>query len=117
MKEEFKKLEEWGCDIKNSLPRFVDDEEFYLEYIYKFKKEEGFLQLGNCLKEKKNQEAFEYAHMLKGVSGNLGLTPIYEIMCEMVEILRNKKDKEEIESVNTLYIKGMENFQEFCSLL
>ena len=33
--------------------------------------------------------AFQAAHTLKGVSGNLGLTPLYEAVCDIVEPLRH----------------------------
>ena len=33
--------------------------------------------------------AFQAAHTLKGVSGNLGLTPLYEVVCDIVEPLRH----------------------------
>ncbi len=34
--------------------------------------------------------AFEAAHTLKGVAGNLGLTPLYEAVCAIVEPLRSR---------------------------
>ena len=36
----------------------------------------------------KVQDAFEAAHALKGVLGNLALTPIYDPVSEMTELLR-----------------------------
>ena len=36
--------------------------------------------------------AFEMAHALKGVLGNLALTPIYKPLSEMTELLRAGKD-------------------------
>ncbi|MBR5658308.1 MAG: Hpt domain-containing protein, partial [Lachnospiraceae bacterium] len=36
--------------------------------------------------------AFEAAHALKGVLGNLSLTPLYEIVCEITELLRAQTD-------------------------
>ena len=34
--------------------------------------------------------AFEIAHSLKGVYGNLSLTPLYEPMCELTELLKRQ---------------------------
>ena len=36
--------------------------------------------------------AFEAAHGLKGSIGNLALTPIFNPVCEIVELLRGKKE-------------------------
>ena len=42
---------------------------------------------------KKNyKEAFEAAHSLKGVLGNLSLTPLYDKVCEITELLRAGED-------------------------
>ena len=38
------------------------------------------------------KEAFEAAHSLKGVLGNLSLTPLYEPTSEMTELLRAGAD-------------------------
>ena len=38
--------------------------------------------------------AFEAAHQLKGVLGNLALTPMYEPVAEMTELLRARADAE-----------------------
>ena len=37
-------------------------------------------------------EAFEQAHALKGVLGNIAIAPLYEPMAEMTELLRAKKE-------------------------
>ena len=47
-------------------------------------------------------EAFKIAHSLKGVLGNLSITPMYEIAYELTELLRNKKDIDYKEYVEKL---------------
>lgn len=39
--------------------------------------------------------AFEAAHTLKGVVGNMGLTPLYQAVCEIVEPLRKREQRED----------------------
>ena len=39
--------------------------------------------------------AFEAAHTLKGVTGNMGLTPLYDAVCTIVEPLRTREDRED----------------------
>ena len=39
--------------------------------------------------------AFEAAHTLKGVTGNMGLTPLYDAVCTIVEPLRTGEDRED----------------------
>ena len=43
------------------------------------------------------EESFELSHALKGVVGNLALTPIYNPLVDMTEMLRAKKDVDYVE--------------------
>lgn len=55
-----------------------------------FREDEGFSNLGGALEAKKYDDAFDYAHMLKGVAGNLGLNPLFNTISVLVEALRAK---------------------------
>ena len=44
--------------------------------------------LNLAIRSKNYEAAFEAAHGLKGSSGTLGLTPLYEAVCAVVENLR-----------------------------
>jgi hypothetical protein len=88
MNETLAALENWGCDIRGALPRFLDDEAFMLECIGQVAEDPGFEELGCYLKENRTRDAFDTAHMLKGIIANTGLTPLYEIILTIVEPLR-----------------------------
>ena len=51
-------------------------------------------QACKALEAKDLKEAFEAAHALKGVAGNLALDPLYDAVCEIVEPLRAGEDKD-----------------------
>lgn len=84
----FDKLREYGCDVDNAMERFVDDKEFYMECYDVLFSSDSLEQLGNALKNRDIQEAFICSHGMKGTLGNLGLTPLYELMAPIVEPLR-----------------------------
>ncbi|MBO7179246.1 MAG: Hpt domain-containing protein [Clostridia bacterium] len=88
MKELFHKLREAECDVDAALERFLDDEDLYEQFYSALLNDEAFSNLGEALNENRLQDAFEYAHTLKGVIGNMGLTPLYETVCDIVEPLR-----------------------------
>jgi glycosyltransferase involved in cell wall biosynthesis len=48
----------------------------------------AFDNLGVALEDGRLSEAFEFAHALKGIVGNMGLTPMFNIVCDIVEPLR-----------------------------
>ncbi len=88
MKELFVKLKEAECDVEGALARFLDDEDLYEQFFCELLNDEAFGKLGLALEENRIRDAFEYAHTLKGVIGNMGLTPLFETVCEIVEPLR-----------------------------
>ncbi len=85
-------LREFGADIDEGLTRCMNNEQFYLRMVSMGLADERFETLGTALAEKNMDAAFEMAHALKGVLGNLALTPIYEPVSEMTELLRTKTD-------------------------
>ena len=87
----FDKLDQWGCDTIGAMDRFLEDEELYVTCLETVITDEAFEKLGQALKEQKIQDAFEYAHTLKGVLANLGLTPMFVLAEEIVEPLRAGK--------------------------
>lgn len=84
-------LEKLGCDMEGAMERFLNDEDFYRECFEKVLEDPGFNSLGEALREKDVQRAFESAHALKGVLANLGLTSLYNIIVEIVNPLREEK--------------------------
>lgn len=87
-KKLIKALEDWNCDTKSALDRMLGDEDFYASLLMEYKDSFDFNRLREASAQGRCQEAFEVAHALKGVLGNLGLTPLYTMVCEVVEMLR-----------------------------
>ena len=81
-------LEDWGCDIEEGLERLGGDEEFYETLLSAFVQENGMGELAEAMEAGDYLRAFEAAHGLKGDTGNLSLTPLYEAVCSLVENLR-----------------------------
>lgn len=81
-------LDRRGCDVKGAFERFIDDEEFYASCYKDALADEAFEKLGDELNAGNVQAAFDYAHTLKGVISNMGLTPMYDLIVEIVEPLR-----------------------------
>lgn len=88
MQETFDRLSAWGVDLPATMERFLDDRELYLDCLHTFFDDPGFGQLGDAIQKKDYEAAFTAAHTLKGVSGNLGLTPLFDAICAIVEPLR-----------------------------
>ena len=74
------------CYAKENL---LDDKDLYMTCLETVITDGNFKKLGVALEEKNVPEAFDYAHTLKGVFANLGLTPMFVIIEQIVEQLRS----------------------------
>ncbi len=85
-----KALQDLGVDTQEGLARCLNNEQFYFRLIDKAVKDTSFEKLKDAVEAGDYLTGFELAHALKGVLGNLSLTPIYKPVCEMTELLRAK---------------------------
>lgn len=74
--------------MSGALARFLGDKAFYCRLLAAVPQEADFAELGEALTRGDLKDAFEHAHALKGVLGNMGLTPMYDEACLIVEPLR-----------------------------
>lgn len=88
MSELIDKLDAYGANTKEAMARMLDDEGFYLECLNTFKEDDGFDNLEKCIASRDVDASFDQAHALKGVAGNLGLTPLFSALSDLVEPLR-----------------------------
>lgn len=87
------KFEAYGGDYVTTMARFINNENMYLKFLDMLFQDENLEKLGKALEENDLQGAFEAAHTLKGVVGNMGLAPLFLAVCEIVEPLRVKEKR------------------------
>ena len=85
-------LREFGADVEEGLGRCFGQEEFYLTLVGMVLEEKNFDALQQAIKDRDLDKAFEAAHALKGVLGNLSLTPVLKPVEEITELLRSRTD-------------------------
>mgnify|MGYP000615219004 FL=1 len=56
--------------------------------LYKYIHDESFGELGEAIKAGDVKAAFGAAHDLKGISANMGITPVYDLVISIVEEFR-----------------------------
>lgn len=81
-----------GANTAEGLGRCMNNEAFYLRLVNMALDDAGFGKLSDAVAAGDKKAAFEAAHALKGVMGNLALTPIYAPVSEMTELLRASAD-------------------------
>ena len=95
-------LKEYGANVEEGLKRCLNNESFYLRLVGIAAADEGYDRLAQQVGDGAVAEAFETAHALKGVLGNLFLTPLYEPVSELTELLRAKQEGDYSALVNTI---------------
>ena len=98
-------LQSFGANTKEGLERCLNDEGFYLGLIPSALDKSIYDGLEKAIKEHDLDAAFDAAHALKGVLGNLALTPIYEPVSEMTELLRARQEADYEGMLKTVYEK------------
>ncbi|MBR1481968.1 MAG: Hpt domain-containing protein [Ruminococcus sp.] len=81
-------LQRFGARTDEGLARCLNNEQFYLMLVKKAIADDGYTRLQAAVEQGDFAQGFEIAHGLKGVLGNLSLTPLYEAVCEITELLR-----------------------------
>ena len=90
----FKEIfEAYGGDYGITMARFINNEEMYMKFLDKFFEDDSISRLHTALEGNDLKGAFEAAHTLKGGAGNMGLTPLFDKVCAIVEPLRICKEE------------------------
>jgi HPt (histidine-containing phosphotransfer) domain-containing protein len=111
-------LKSAGANVEEGLSRCLNKEDFYLKMVKMGLTNQNFALLGTALEEKDYDKAFELCHSLKGVIGNLSITPLYDLISSLTEMLRasNNSDTKPDEDCNQLYNQIINLQKELLSL-
>ena len=84
------KLSKAGVNTEEGIQRLNGDKDLYESLLRRFCSSSYYEVLCKAVDEKKAKEAFESAHGMKGVAGNLGCTRLYKALLPLVEELRRE---------------------------
>lgn len=112
-------LKEFGVDVDGAVARFVGKKDLYIKFLVKFLQDTSFDGLRDSIEKQEYSQAFEYAHSLKGVCGNLNLSPLTEQVSELTEILRNKEilTEEEQKKVQDILPEMVRSYDQITQIL
>lgn len=85
-------LKALGANTEEGLTRCMGNEDFYFRMIRMAMEDRNFGRLEETLENRDLAGAFEAAHALKGVAGNLSLTPLFEALSNITEPLRAREE-------------------------
>ena len=98
---------EKGFDIVSARERFLGKREMCERYVIRFLEDPNYEEMVKAIREKDTEQAFHYAHTLKGVCANLSLWRMQDAVSGVVEGLRMGKlpREEEISDLEKCYQK------------
>ena len=89
--EELKTLD---VDVDGGLKRIGGNEKLYIKLLGSFTKSINTYKVDADFDGNDYNDVIEKTHAIKGVSGNLSLTPVYEAYTKVVDLLRAGKPEE-----------------------
>ena len=84
------KLRAYGANVDEGMGRCMNNEAFYLRLVNMAADDGGFEKLRAAMENGDRKGSFEAAHALKGMLGNLSLTPVSRPAAELTELLRSE---------------------------
>lgn len=85
-------LTDAGVNYAEGVKRFAGKAAIYEKFLKRYGDDPTFGELEAAMQREDYETAFRSAHTLKGVAGNLSIKPLYDMLYEFVECLRNGTD-------------------------
>ncbi|SFQ42343.1 Hpt domain-containing protein [Lachnospiraceae bacterium XBB1006] len=83
------RLERLGMDVPATLERFLGNEKMLIKFLKKFQADDNMEKLSLALSKGDVQTAYEAAHVLKGISANLALGNLNEVVAKQSDLLKH----------------------------
>ena len=95
-------IEEYGADTAKGISRCMNNGGLYIRLVKMLAVEANFSKLSDSIDKGDLSAAFDAAHAIKGSAGNLAVTPIFEPICEITELLRARTETDYSALLNTI---------------
>lgn len=79
-----------GYDIKGAIARFAGNADLYMMFLKKYVDDDNMSKIIAALEVENYTDAYAAAHALKGVSGNLGITDVFECSKDFLALVKGK---------------------------
>ena len=86
-----------GIQVDEVLARFMENEALLNRFLKKFLEDTTYDQLFLAIKSKNMEQAFQMAHTLKGVSGNLSMISLFQLVSLQTDLLRQNEMEKAID--------------------
>lgn len=106
-------LAENGADINDGLARMMNNQALYERLLKKLPDSIAEQEVLSFIDSGDIETATKNAHTIKGVTGNLSISPLYKNYTEIVNLLRSNK----VEEARKLYVETVPVQKKFIELI
>ena len=82
-------LRDAGIDVDDALSRFIGNESLLERFLGKFLNDANYTKLCEAMESGDTEAALIASHTLKGVSGNLSMVTLNELLAKQVKAFRD----------------------------
>ena len=104
-------LKNYGADTEEGLSRCMGMEDFYFKLVNTLADDANFAKLEAAIEAEDVKAVFEASHALKGVIGNLSITPLEGPVTEICERAREKDEMPDLSDLLPAYKEALEGFK------
>lgn len=106
-----------GIDVDEAMERFMGNEALMMKFLLRFPQDENFAKLKQAMAQGDAGAAFEAAHTLKGVAGNLSMKTFFHQVSDIVEELRSGNLAEaeaKMPDLETVYVRTLDMLRQLA---
>ena len=94
-------------NFEENISRFAGNESIYIKFLKRFLEDNTYTNLKQAYSQKSYEDIEKYAHMLKGLTANLGINRIFSLSNDIVQSIRQK----EFNKIDNLYNKLAKEYE------
>lgn len=106
-----------GVDVDEGVARFMGRDAMYVKFLKKFFEDGVFAETIAAYERGDLDGVFNGVHTLKGTAGNMSLTPIYDLSCEITEEIRNDRSSAAAELIKGQIGQMKQKYEEIRSIV
>ena len=106
-----------GVDVDEGVARFMGRDAMYVKFLKKFFEDGVFAETIAAYERGDLDGVFNGVHTLKGTAGNMSLTPIYDLSCEITEEIRNDRSSAAAELIKGQIEQMKQKYEEIRSIV
>ena len=100
-------------DLDGALYRLSGDEAMYILLLEAFSKDTTMADLDKAIANQSWDDAFTAAHALKGLAGNMGFTPLFHCLGELVILIRTGR----IDEIGASYASVKHSYDDIMTVI